>query len=113
MSSDIYTNLYANVLNNKNWQGKVKNIKKDGGSFTTDAYVIPTFGENGEMNGAISIQKDITEEVNKKREIQLALIREKNDIFIKSKEGSLEQNQIINELKQKSLLFQKIKSTVL
>lgn len=99
MSSDIYTNLYANVLNNKNWQGKVKNIKKDGGSFTTDAYVIPTFGENGEMNGAISIQKDITEEVNKKREIQLALIREKNDIFIKSKEGSLEQNQIINELK--------------
>ncbi|QKF66235.1 PAS sensor-containing response regulator [Arcobacter venerupis] len=101
MGNDIYTNLYANILNNKPWQGKLKNIKKDGSSFTTDAYVIPTLDETGEMTGAISIQKDITEELNKKREIQLALMREKSDFFIKSKEGNLEQNQVINELKHK------------
>lgn len=101
MGNDIYTNLYANILNNKPWQGKLKNIKKDGNSFTTDAYVIPTLDETGEMTGAISIQKDITEELNKKREIQLALMREKSDFFIKSKEGNLEQNQVINELKHK------------
>jgi PAS domain S-box-containing protein len=101
MTSDIYTNLYANVLNNKPWEGKLKNIKKDESSFTTDAYVMPTFDESGEMNGAISIQKDITEELNKKREMQLALMREKSDIFIKSKEGNAEQNQIINELKHR------------
>jgi regulator of replication initiation timing len=53
------------------------------------------------MTGAISIQKDITQELNKKREIQLALMREKSDFFIKSKEGNLEQNQVINELKHK------------
>jgi PAS domain S-box-containing protein len=101
MGNDIYTNLYANILNNKSWQGKLKNIKKDGTSFTTDAYVIPTLDETGEMTGAISIQKDITEELSKKREIQLALMREKSDFFIKSKEGSLEQNQVINDLKHK------------
>ena len=28
MASDIYTNLYVNILNNKSWQGKLKNIKK-------------------------------------------------------------------------------------
>lgn len=100
-ASDIYTNLYANIFNNKPWQGKLKNVKKDGSSFTTDAYVIPTLDETGEMNGAISIQKDITEELNKKREIQLALMREKSDLFIRNKEGSFEQNQIINELKHK------------
>ena len=99
MTSDIYTNLYANVLNNKPWQGKLKNIKKDGTSFTTDSYVMPTFDDSGEMNGAISIQKDITEELNKKREIQLALMRDKSDIFIRSKEGNAEQNQVINELR--------------
>ena len=99
MTSDIYTNLYANVLNNKPWQGKLKNIKKDGTSFTTDSYVMPTFDDSGEMNGAISIQKDITEELNKKREIQLALMRDKSDMFIRSKEGNAEQNQIINELR--------------
>ena len=53
------------------------------------------------MNGAISIQKDITKELNKKREIQLALMRDKSDIFIRSKEGSLEQNQLINDLRFK------------
>lgn len=101
MAADIYTNLYANILNNKPWEGKLKNIKKDGTFFTTDAYVMPDLDESGEMNGAISIQRDITDELNKKREIQLALMREKSDILTRSKEGNLEQNQIINELRYK------------
>jgi PAS domain S-box-containing protein len=100
-SNDIYTNLYANVLNNKPWQGNLKNLKKDKTSYTTDAYVIPTLDDLGEMNGAISIQKDITKQLNKKREIQLALMKDKSDIFIRGKEGLLEQNQIINEVKYK------------
>ncbi|MDZ7818995.1 MAG: hypothetical protein U5K55_10410 [Aliarcobacter sp.] len=85
--------MYANIFNNKPWKGKLKKYKKRWYSFTTDAYVIPTLDETGEMNGAISIQKDITEELNKKREIQLALMREKSDLFIRNKEGSFEQNQ--------------------
>ena len=101
MAADIYTNLYANILNNKPWEGKLKNIKKDGTFFTTDAYVMPDLDESGDMNGAISIQRDITDELNKKREIQLALMREKSDILTRSKEGNLEQNQIINELRYK------------
>ena len=98
VANDIYANLYADVLNNKPWKGKLKNTKKDGSYYHTDTYVIPTFDETGEMTGVISIQKDITEELNKKREIQLALMRDKSDIYIRSKEGSLEQNHIINEL---------------
>lgn len=99
MASDIYTNLYVNILNNKSWQGKLKNIKKDGTAFTTDAFVIPTLDETGDMTGAISIQRDITKELKKKRELVLALMKEKSDIFIRSKEGNLEQNQVINDLK--------------
>lgn len=99
MASDIYTNLYVNILNNKSWQGKLKNIKKDGTAFSTDAFVIPTLDETGDMTGAISIQRDITKELKKKRELVLALMKEKSDIFIRSKEGNLEQNQVINDLK--------------
>ena len=40
-SPDIYTNLYASVLNKKSWQGKLKNLKKDGTFYHTDAYVMP------------------------------------------------------------------------
>ena len=101
VSNDIYTDLYAKVLNNKPWHGNLKNIKKDKTYYTTDTHIFPTLDEKGEMNGAISIQKDITKELNKKREIQLALMRDKSDIFIRSKEGSLEQNQLINDLRFK------------
>ena len=99
VSSDIYTDLYAKVLNNKPWHGNLKNIKKDKTYYITDTHVFPTLDERGEMNGAIAIQKDITKELNKKREIQLALMRDKSDIFIRSKEGNLEQNLLINDLR--------------
>uniref|UniRef100_UPI00404748D2 response regulator n=1 Tax=Aliarcobacter sp. TaxID=2321116 RepID=UPI00404748D2 len=101
VSNDIYTTLYSNIFNNTPWSGKLKNVKKDGSYYHTDCYVMPTLDETGEFEGAISIQKDITAELHKKREIQLALMRDKSDIFIKSKEGSVEQSQIINELKYK------------
>ena len=99
VSSDIYTDLYAKVLNNKPWHGNLKNIKKDKTYYITDTHIFPTLDERGEMNGAIAIQKDITKELNKKREIQLALMRDKSDIFIRSKEGNLEQNLLINDLR--------------
>lgn len=98
-TNDIYTNLYAEVLNNKPWQGLLKNIKKDKTYYNAETNIFPIYDETGEINGAICIQKDITKELNKKREIQLALMREKSDIFIKSKEGFIEQNQAINDLK--------------
>lgn len=98
-SNDLYTNLYANVLNNKPWQGLLKNIKKDESFYNADTHVFPTHDEIGEMNGAICIQRDVTKELNKKREIQLALMRDKSDIFIRGKEGFMEQSQAINDLK--------------
>lgn len=99
-SNDIYTQMYANVLNNKEWHGKLKNQTKEHSSFTTDCYMITTLSDAGEITGAISIQRDITEELNKKRDIQLALMKDKSDIFIRSKEGSAEQSVIINDLKR-------------
>lgn len=66
----IYIQIYAKVLNNKPWHGNLKNIKKDKTYYTSDAHVFPTLDESGEMNGAISIQKILQKELNKKREIQ-------------------------------------------
>lgn len=98
-SNDIYTSLYADVLNNKPWQGILKNITKTKSSFTTDSHVFPTHDETGEMNGAICIQRDITKELSKKREMQMALMKEKSDTFIKNKEEFVEHNNAMNDLK--------------
>jgi len=100
MSNDIYTNMYATVLNNKPWHGVLKNLTKEHGNFTTECHIITTLNDSGEVTGAISIQRDITEELNKKRNIQLALMKDKSDIFIRSKEGSAEQSLVINNLKK-------------
>lgn len=99
MSSDIYSEIYANVANNKTWQGQLKNRTKENGSITVHAYIMATRDDTGEITGSISIQRDITEAINKKREVQLALMKDKSDIFIRSKEGSAEQNVQINNLK--------------
>ena len=109
-SNDIYTKMYASVLNGKSWHGVLKNSTKEHGNFTTDAYVITTFDDSGEITGAISIQRDITDELNKKRDIQLALMRDKSDIFIRSKEGSAEQAATINELREQ---LDTVKNTLL
>lgn len=100
VSNDLFTNMYADVLNKKPWTGVLKNIKKEGGYFTTECHMISMLNEAGELIGAISIQKDITDEINKKRNIQKALMKDKSEIFIRSKEGSAEQNIIINNLKK-------------
>jgi PAS domain S-box-containing protein len=100
-SNDLYVKMYAEVLNNKAWHGTLKNSTKESGSFTTDCYMITILNNAGEVEGAISIQKDITEELAKKREMQRALMKDKSEIFIRSKEGNAEQHVIINDLKMK------------
>lgn len=99
-SNDVYTKLYADVLNSKTWHGVLKNSKKDKTEFNIDCFCMPTYDDSGELTGLISIQKDITEELNKKRDIQLALMKDKSNIFIKSKEGNAEQVAVITSLKK-------------
>lgn len=100
-SNDLYIKMYAEVLNNKPWSGTLKNITKENATFTTECYMITILDDAGEIEGAISIQKDITEELAKKREMQRALMKDKSEIFIRSKEGNAEQHTIINDLKMK------------
>ena len=100
MSDEVYTKMYSQVLSNNSWHGVLKNLTKEHKTFTTDCYIIPMLNDIGEITGAISIQRDITDEVNKKRNIQLSLMKDKSEIFIRSKEGSIEQNMIINNLKK-------------
>ena len=98
MDNDIYTTMYADVLRNVTWHGKLKQITKDGHDYIVDSRMMAMVKETGEIEGSICIQRNITDEVNKKREVQIALMKDKGDIFIKSKEGSAEQTKEILSL---------------
>lgn len=105
--SKIYQKIYNNVLNNKQFNGQIKNITKEGGCYISNTSVISTLNDAGEVTGCLMIQKDETDEVTKRREVQSSLIKDKGEIFIKSKENSASYLNEINKLKDEILFLKK------
>lgn len=107
----IYDNMYERVLDNKMWNGKLKQVTKEGVVFIVDSYMITTHDEDGNIIGSIIIQRDITEDTKKQRQVQIALMKEKSDIFIKSKESFAKKSIAINKLEsEKKELEQVVKN---
>ncbi len=98
LDEEIYKKIYNNVFNNKQWNGVLKNITKDGNYYIANSSVITTFDDTGVMTGCLMIQKDETKEALKRREVQTSLIRDKSEIFKKSKETTTSLEQKINIL---------------
>jgi len=106
--ASIINELFSTVLDNTAWKGKLKNATKSGEPYTVECYAIATINDAGEITGTISVQKDITSELNQRREVQIALMKDKGEIFIKGKESSTELNTIIKELNNRVNELQKL-----
>lgn len=89
------------------WKGKIKNVTKFDEAYVVDCYTIPTINDAGEITGSFSVQRDITVELNQKRDIQKALMKNKGEIFLKGKESIAELNGIISELNSRIADYQK------
>jgi PAS domain S-box-containing protein len=107
----VINEMFTTVFRNETWTGKIKNQTKFDDFYVVDCYTIATHNDAGEITGTISIQKDITSEVNQKRQMQKALIKDKSEIFLKGKESTAELNAIINELNQRVNDLQKLLKT--
>ena len=107
-SSSVITELFSEVLEGKAWKGKIKSATKNGDAYTVDCYSIATLDDAGGVTGTISVQKDITAELNQKREVQIAMMKDKGEIFLKGKESSTEMNTIIKELNNRVNELQKV-----
>lgn len=58
--SEVYTNMWQTILDKKTWHGTIKNRKKDGSYYITDATVNPILDEFGNILEFISIRYDVT-----------------------------------------------------
>lgn len=96
---ELYKKIYKKILNNEQWHGELKNITKDGNFYYAETSVITTLTETGEITGALIIQKDETQKVLRRKRIQSSLIKDKSEIFQKSKQSTAELHQTINSLK--------------
>eukprot|EP01029_Cantina_marsupialis_P005539 TRINITY_DN1608_c0_g3_i4.p1 TRINITY_DN1608_c0_g3~~TRINITY_DN1608_c0_g3_i4.p1 ORF type:complete len:462 (-),score=82.83 TRINITY_DN1608_c0_g3_i4:2443-3828(-) len=98
VDSDIYKKIYESVSKNKQWNGELKNLNKYGGYYYAETSVISILDDSGDVTGAFVIQKDETQKVKKRRDIQSSLIKDKSEIFQKSKKSTSELHQIINNV---------------
>jgi len=108
----VYNNMFAKVLDNRMWKGKLKQITKENSVLMLDTYMIPSHDEDGNINGTIIIQRDITEDIKKQRDVQVALMKEKSDIFIKTKDTFAKNNLQINDLENQIIQLQEELKTV-
>lgn len=56
----LFKNLWEAILNNKTWNGEIKNKKKNGEDYWLDQHIIPTLNENNEIETFVSLGVDIT-----------------------------------------------------
>ncbi len=62
-SPSFYRQLWSIIVTGSVWQGRFINKKKDGTLYTEDATITPVRGDTGEIVNYVSVQRDITHEL--------------------------------------------------
>lgn len=78
MPAAIYADMWKTIKRGKTWEGEIKNRKKDGGYYWVQAYISPSFNEDGEITGYTAIREDITD---RKRAEELSITDELTALF--------------------------------
>lgn len=68
--NSVYKALWKTIVDNKTWEGEIKNRKKDGSVYWISGKIFPVFDENGIKIGYTSIRQDVTD---KKRIEELSI----------------------------------------
>ncbi len=70
MPKSAFKEMWHTIKQGKNWQGTVKNLKKDGGYYWVYANIEPIFDKKGEIEAYAAIRIDITDSVHLKEELE-------------------------------------------
>lgn len=103
----LFIEIEKTLKENKSWSGRFRTNKKNGSFFHVEANIISDFDEKGNFLGVIAVLKDITKELEQKRQMQLALIKDKSEMLKKNKEQMIEKELIIKDLEVEISLFRK------
>jgi len=59
--SKLHKELWATILNNRTWEGELKNVRKDGSEYWVRTIINPFFDENGTKIGYKTVREEITD----------------------------------------------------
>lgn len=93
ISQEVHKRLWKATIRKDTWNGRIKNIKKDGSLYWVDATVAPIRDSNHEIKEFVSIRHDVTE-----------LIEQKNELKVLANTDSLTKLGNRNALKEESVI---------
>ena len=99
--------IHSSVLANKTWKGTIKYKTNLNTSYVAECTIISSLNDAGDVIGSICVQKDITKKMNQQRDVKISLMKDKGDIFIKSKKGEIATTHKINQLENEINELQK------
>ncbi len=63
LPAEFYEEMWATLRAGRVWRGRFTNVRKDGARYTEDATVTPVYNENGTVVNFVSVQRDVTREL--------------------------------------------------
>ena len=70
MPSSAFKDMWNTIKDKKIWQGIVKNLRKDGGSYYVKVTIKPILDQNGNIIEYISLRDDITDIMNPRKQLE-------------------------------------------
>jgi len=77
MPKAAFRDMWQTIQNNQKWHGFVKNLRKDGKYYWTEAFIEPLFDESGEKIGYMAARKPVGEKDKIEFEKKYKEMREK------------------------------------
>lgn len=68
----FYRKMWKTITDGRVWQGRFVNKKKDGTFYTAETSISPIRGDNGEIISYVSVQRDVTRELQLEEQYQQA-----------------------------------------
>ena len=87
MDRKIFRELWDTIKSGKSWQGKIKNLRKDGSYYWVYSHMEPLYDRNGKIDAYISLRVDVTKQEllaekikdeEKKREAQEKMLQQQH-----------------------------------
>ncbi|ADG93316.1 putative PAS/PAC sensor protein [Arcobacter nitrofigilis DSM 7299] len=78
-SKTFADNLWKTINSGEKWQGKIKNLAKDGSTFYTKTTILPIFNENGDITKFLSTGTLITSEEEEKQNLKRLILQHKGE----------------------------------
>ena len=98
MTKEAFKEMWDTIKSGKQWHGRVKNLKKDGGYYWVDAIIEPDFNSDGEIESYTAVRVDITDK------IALEELTQNQEVLIEGqiKIANFQRDQAIKASKTKS-----------